>query len=325
MTMKFQTNTEIAPIIDVCTYWGPFDYDSMWDYERQNYEDDGQLVCDDFDHAAYKDAIVAEANRVFEKHRLLFAEDLDIISIKATSMFSPREYNFRGDSLDLEVEVNSDFFAKAKTLLLHPANETIVDEYIKDHWHSRDGFISFMPIQNRDGLYEVLERAISTGTFEDECRGFGSILALMWHLTESKDYGLTDCLCEGISGNHSLSEFCTVLDPEECLRLYPEAARFKADLDEMESRLEKQYQQYLCAQIPGNDASCRKAQNYRNGVNAIIGRTWSDVQNCIRWNHTDRGSDEDKALARERVKAGIEELREEWDLECERGWKELWR
>jgi hypothetical protein len=24
-------------------------------------------------------------------------------------------------------------------------------------------------------------------------------------------------------------------------------------------------------------------------------------------------------------KAGIEELREKWDLECERGWKELWR
>ena len=210
-------------------------------------------------------------------------------------------------------------------MLSQPVNETIVDEYIKRHWHSRDGFISLMPIQDRDDLREVLERVISTGTFEDECREFGSILALMWHMTESQDYGLTDRLCERLLNSHSLSEFCTVLDPEECLRLYPEAARFKASLDEMESRLEKQYQQYLCAQIPGKDTSCQKAKNYRNGVNAIIGKTWRRVQNRIRWSHTDRGSDEDKALARERVKAGIEELREKWDLECERGWKELWR
>lgn len=323
MTMKFQTNTEIAPIISVCTYWGPLDYDSMWNYEQRNLEEEGQLVCDDFDYAAYKDAIVAEANRVFEDTSL--EEDLGIVSIKATSMFSPREYNFRGDSLNLEVEVNSCFFTEAKTVLLHPANRTIVDEYIKDHWRSRDGFISFMPIQDSDDLYELLEQAIGAGTFEDECREFGSILSLMWHLTESKDYGLTDCICERLSDNHSLSEFCTVLDPEECLRLYPEAARFKASLDEMESRIEKQYQGYLCALVPGDDVAYRNAKNYRNGVNAIIGRTWSSVQNCIRWNHTDRGSDEAKALARERVKAGIEELREKWDLDCERGWRELWR
>lgn len=325
MTMKFQTNTEIAPIIDVCTYRGPLDYESVWDCEQRNFEDEGQIVCDDFDFAAYKDTIVAEVNKVFEKYRSSFAADLDIISVKATSMFSPREYNFRSDSLDLEVEVKSCFFTEAKTLLLHPANETIVNRYIKDHWHSRDGFISFMPIQNRDDLYELLERAIGTGTFEDECREFGSIIALMWLLTESKDYGLTDVLFERMLENHSLSEFCTVLDLEECLRLYPEAAKFKTDLDEMESRIEKQYQQYLCAQIPGKDVSCQKAKNYRDGVIAIIGGTWSRVQDRIRWNHTDRGSDEDKALARERVKADIEELREEWDLECERGWRELWK
>ena len=241
MNNTFYTSTRIAPIVNVSTYEGPFDYESLWQSSEDAEREEGRFVCNDYDFKKMGDHIVEEANRVFDAERPL--SQYGVVSIRATRFGSPREYNFMTDWLDLEVKVDDSFWNLAKEEIFKPENRTKIVEYAGNHWVSHDGFSSMMlnrictlskdawkhknygthmatDKEVEDALLADLEdafTALSTETSEDMFREFGAILALLWLIEYPSDfdqygdsvYGswVTDLMVDHILGNSSLSEF----------------------------------------------------------------------------------------------------------------------
>lgn len=73
----------------------------------------------------------------------LLTKDASIIdSVKFKEVVSPREYNFQTDKILMEINVD---YQKLKDLIL--SNEEMksgFDNYLKKHFTSRDGFVSFV-------------------------------------------------------------------------------------------------------------------------------------------------------------------------------------
>ena len=264
MNKLFVTNTQIAPIVDVSTYEGPFSYESLWQPDEDAERAEGRVVCWAYDSKKMGERIVEEANRVFAKEKPL--AEYGVVEIKATKFGSPREYNFMTDWLDLHVTVDDFFFGKALGALLDPANRKAVVQHCKDHWVSKDGFSSFMldRVQNLSlnwwehehygrhmSTDEEIEAAVvadlseavrrlELGTSEDEFRDFGAVLALLWRFEYPADFDLdldqlygswvTEEMVEHLRGNSSISEFCTVLDRDEI------KARFGAHMIDFDGR-----------------------------------------------------------------------------------------
>ena len=265
MSKIFVTNTNIAPIVDVSTYEGPFSYEHLWQDDEATEREEGRVVCWDYDSGKMGERIVEEANRVFgvEKPRAEYG----VVEIRATKLGSPREYNFMSDWLDLHVTVDESFFGRAREAILDPANRKAVVEHCKDHWVSRDGFNSFMlnRVQylslnwwehehygRHMSTDEEIESAVMADlrevltlleneTSEDEYRDFGAVLALLWrfeypgdfdrsHSTSWSGSWVTDEMEDHLRGNSSLSEFCTVLDRDEI------KARFGAHMVDFAAR-----------------------------------------------------------------------------------------
>lgn len=265
MNKTFMTNTQIAPIVDVSTYEGPFSYESLWQPDEESEREEGRIVCWDYDSKKMGERIVEEANRVFEKEKPLV--EYGVVEIKAMKFGSPREYNFMTDWLDLHVTVDDSFFERARKAILDPENRKAIVKHCKDHWVSKDGFISFMLNRVRDlslnwWEHEHYGRRMSTDldieaavmadlrealalleneTSEDMYRDFGAVLALLWRFEYPADFDrsqseswsgswVTDEMVEHLRGNSSISEFCTVLDKDEV------KARFGAHMIDFDRR-----------------------------------------------------------------------------------------
>lgn len=250
MNKTFVTNTQIAPIVDVSTYEGPFSYESLWQQEEDAEREEGRVVCWDYDSKKLGERLVEEANMVFEAEKPLI--EYGVVEIKATKFGSPREYNFMTDWLDLRVTVDESFFKRARKAILDPENRKTIVEHCKDHWVSKDGFSSFMLNRVQDlslnwwehqhygrrmstdeeieaavlaDLQEVLT-LLEDEASEDEYRDFGAVLALLWRFEYPGDFdrGLSepwsgswvaDRMVDNLRCNSSISEFCTVLDGDE--------------------------------------------------------------------------------------------------------------
>lgn len=334
----FTTNTNIAPICDVSTYEGPFSYESLWQCDEEVERENGRLVCDDYKSFAMGERIVEEANRVFERDKPL--KDYGVVSIKATEFGSPREYNFMTDWLDLSVEVDETFFAKAKKAILDPANRKAVVKYAGDNWVSRDGFLSSMlnriSTLSRDtwkakhyGTYmatdEDVEKALladldevfdalENDTSEDMYREFGAVLALLWLIEypsdfdqsdDSPGYGswVTDEMVEHLRGNSSLSEFCTVMDLGEALGKFPEAKALLDDIASARAALADQYRRYCETGVP-EEAKASQAR-YVEGRGKAFSAYENEVKAGIEWHWPYEDA----------VRSRLAEIREEWEAE----------
>lgn len=343
MNMTLSTSTRIAPIVDVSTYEGPFSYESLWgDYEYSEREE-GRFVCDDYDHSKMGKRIVEEANMVFKAEKPL--SQYGVVSIKATEFGSPREYNFMTDWLDLDVTVDESFWQLAKEAIFKPENREKIVEYAGDHWVSYDGFLSSMlnRISNlsrdhwkhehygthiatdkevEDALLADLEDAfngLASGTSEDEFREFGAILALLWLIEYPSDfdrsgdsfYGswVTDMMVENLMGNSWLSDFCTVLEPDELDGKVKDAM---IDFDGFMSSTEESYDKYVKSGISKDSQARAKAwlKTVRKDV-----RKWKEKQtNLIEW-HAPRW---------DKIREELDELRENWESKLKVGWPGAW-
>lgn len=305
----FTTNTNIAPICNVSTYEGPFSYESLWQNDEEAEREEGRLVCDDYNKSAMGERIVKEANRVFGRDKPL--KDYGVVSIKATKFGSPREYNFMTDWLDLEVEVDDTFFAKAKKAILDPANRKAVVKYAGDNWVSRDGFASSMldriSTLSRDAWKakhygtrmatdEDVEKALvadmddvfgalENDTSKDAFREFGAVLALLWLIEYPSDfdpdvgsvYGswVTDEMVEHLRGNSSLSEFCTVLDKDDLENRFGEHL---FDSEDWIREFDKDGEKYLACEFADNVRTKKLWDEYRKLVLEALGNV--DREQC---------------------------------------------
>lgn len=291
MSKTFNTSTQIAPIVDVSTYDGPFSYESLWSADEEAEREEGRVVCNDYSFSMMGERIVEKANEVFEAEKPL--EDYGVVSIKATKFGSPREYNFMTDWLDLSVDVDETFWTKAKEAIFRPENRTAIVEYAGEHWVSYDGFRSSMlnrisdlsrdhwmhthygthmatDKEVEDALLADLKDAfegLAAETSEDEFREFGAILALLWLIEYPSDFNrsedslygswVTDEMIENIRCNSSLSEFCSVLDGDEVKKRF---GRHMIDFDarraELAGELEKYKKSFPAGKRPMIDKVC---------------------------------------------------------------------
>lgn len=334
----FATNTNIAPVCDVGTYGGPFSYESLWQGDEEAEREEGRLVCDDYSSSAMGERIVKEANTVFERHKPL--ADYGVVSIKATKFGSPREYNFMTDWLDLSVEVDGTFFAKAKKAILDPANRKAVVKYAGDNWVNRDGFWSMMlnriSTLSRDewkarhcGTHmatdEDVEKALladldevfaalENDTSEDMFREFGAVLALLWLIEYPSDFDLSDDspvygswvteeMVEHLRCNSSLSEFCTVMDLGEATGKFPEAKALLDDIAAARARLAEQYRKY-CETGVSEEAKAHQAKYVEERGKAFSAYE-TGVKSAIEGHWPNENA----------VKSKLAGIREEWEAE----------
>ena len=351
--MVFYTNTNIAPIVNVSTYDGPFGYESLW----QDYEEDerreGRFVCDDYDFSKMGSRIVEEANLVFKEHKPL--DVYGVSKIEATSFGSPREYNFMTDWLNLKVTVvKKDFFRKAKAAIFDGKHRKDIVEYAGEHWVSYDGFCSSMlnRIQSlsRDhwkhthyGTHMATDPEVEAalmadltdafdhlenGTGDDDFREFGAILALLWLIEYPSDfkrdgdgcpiyddcpiYGswMTDEMLDHLTGNSSLSEFCTILEKGEVTDKVKDAM---IDFNAYRTQVKAECDKYLKCGV--GKASQEKAKNWLDAVLKEVDGWESKQTRTIEFN----------VPKWDEIKNELAELREEWDAKLEVGWPGAWK
>lgn len=345
--MTFDTNTHIAPIVNVSTYDGPFGYDSLWEADEMAEREEGRIVCDDYDFTKMGKAVVGEANLVFRTSKPL--EGYGVSRIRATKFGSPREYNFMTDWLDLKVTVNRrKFFREAKRAVFDPANRKAIVEYAGQVWVSYDGFCSSMlnRISNlsRDawkakhcGTHMATDQEVEAalladmeevfdhlehGTGDDDFREFGAVLVLLWLIEYPSDFGrgdgdrpcygswVTDEMIEHLRGNSSLSEFCTVLEPDELKR---KVGGSLIDFDAYRDQVKAECDKYLKSGV--GEVSQARAKSWLKIVLEDVGK----------WENRQRRHVEMSAPDWTRVKKELAEIRQEWEAQLERGWKDAWK
>lgn len=344
MNMKLSTSTQIAPIVNVSTYDGPFGYESLWGAEEESEREEGRFVCDDYDFNKMGKRIVEEANKVFKTEKPL--KEYGVVSIKATGFGSPREYNFMTDWLELSVEVDDSFWQLAKEAIFKPENRAKIVEYAGDHWVSYDGFSSMMlnriSYLSRDhwkhehygthlatdkevenALLADLEDAfkgLASGTSEDEFREFGAILALLWLIEYPSDFDMsgesfydswvTDMIVESIRCNSPLSDFCTVLEYGD---LDEKVMNAMIDFNGFMEEAERSYEKYVNSGV-GEDSRARA-------------KAWLEIvrKDVEERRNTQRRRIEEYAPMWDKVRDELDELREDWESKLNVGWPGAWK
>ena len=102
-----------------------------------NQEHDTDLSYDDFnwDYDDYQDRVASAFVESFERE---FKDIVPGVDIKFQNVVSPKEYNFRNDSINIEVNMNFLDF-----MLIVNNNKENIRDYIRQNYTSRDGFISW--------------------------------------------------------------------------------------------------------------------------------------------------------------------------------------
>lgn len=75
------------------------------------------------------------------------------INVKFKKIISPKYYNYTNDSIDITVECDVDSFMKELLAIIKSNMETF-DVYIKEHYTSYDGFVSFYSNDCKEWLKE---------------------------------------------------------------------------------------------------------------------------------------------------------------------------
>jgi len=117
-------------------------------------------------------------------------------------IYSPKEYNFKTDELDFEIEINDVEIQKIKSFV---RGNVSFANWLKETYKSYSGFICFMPSTEEAFFKDIegkeIERALSA---------YFTFL-LRTHLGQLPDdeFGSDYILYERISSNHGIEEFVT--------------------------------------------------------------------------------------------------------------------
>ena len=141
--IKIELNTNLIPIFSGT-------YESIW--EVRETDDNGNELPVDYKHEELMQSIVSE----YQDHAKWIVKELNIPWIKSiefTGGFgSPREYNFSTDVLDFTININ---VAGMLRDLVKLGTSEEFKKYLKDHFSSRDGFMSFTPDNYQELFAEI--------------------------------------------------------------------------------------------------------------------------------------------------------------------------
>ena len=302
--ITFRTTTNIVPIIDVGTYDSLLSWDGMWEPDAYSERhDEGNYVCDDYDSDKFKKKIVSTANDIFkrEAERGDLLQEYGVKSIVATSMMSPREYNFMTDWLNLEVTVEDDFLDRAEEAIFNPEYRKAIDDCIRDNWCSRDGFSSMMPCTVSNGnhgpgeiyddpylhdMHNVIQGLREGNDNFDSLRNWGAVLMLLFVIKGQQESGniiwgeryWSDLLVEDLRANTSLGDFCTILTEDEVEKLYGKHLFF-GQLDSAIKQLKEGQEKYANSGVSeeavervGEEVKSRisKIEDYRERCRYVV-------------------------------------------------------
>jgi len=112
-----------------------------------------------FDGRKYKNQLVELGEKFLQRTIVptLIALDIGIISAKAVSLYSPSEYNFSTDALNIDIVVEDNFGERIMEIInnLEPEDKADYAQYLKSKFTSYDGFCSFTSNNIPDTLDEI--------------------------------------------------------------------------------------------------------------------------------------------------------------------------
>lgn len=331
--MTFETSTHIWPVCQVGGYDGqvldpdvvlcPGDYQ----YNLDDEEPGMRIVSWEFRCDEWDKAVVEAAQKAFDKNKPLEKWG---VKVKVTGYGHPKEYNFTTDWLDLTVDIGDEreFVKKAVEELKKDEHRRKIDEFIKENWHSRDGFNSWMSETYRE-FFDDAKSFLGDSSNEMNCWGgerfLGEVLTLLSLIEGDLDdneenlygYGdITEEIVEDLSENHSADEFYLVYDYRKlCERHGVKLIDFDPIRDEIDDVVQKYVDSF------GDDAEqSKKAKKWQKDANKRLDELENEqfdvLDNAVSfpgsWNE-DKADEEGIVFEKGRVTDWIEETRKELD------------
>lgn len=171
--MKSHLNTNLFPIISVGMYESFLSPDNLFhssqidnDKEEGYINFDSEYFDDNFNNDLYVKAVQSCADSFLSG--IHEANGIEI-EIKTGQIYSPRYYNFATDQIDLEVKFN-----KTKVLKFAKDHQVELDDFLREHFSSYDGFHSHTANNYQDWLEDFKDNnvqsigAVLTFIFIDE-------------------------------------------------------------------------------------------------------------------------------------------------------------
>ena len=194
----FNINSNLFPLVCVQMYETQLSPSAYEDYMREldKGEPDGDFTYYTVDYSDWKKGLVTVATKYIKENFLKVLKKYGVEDIKGTGIWSPREYNFTGDALDMEITMQNGWEAIMERSLQTFSEISDCRRYVCENWHSRSGFISFMPQTVEDVLTESdEERRLAAYltlalVYEDVLEPAGDSLENLWEagMYEFSDY-----------------------------------------------------------------------------------------------------------------------------------------
>ena len=194
----FNINSNLFPLVCVQMYDTQLNPSAYEDYMREldKGEPDGDFTYYTVDYSDWKKELVKVATNYIKVNFLKVLKKYGVDDIKGTGIWSPREYNFTGDALDMEITMQDGWEAIMERSLQTFSEISDCRRYVCENWQSCSGFISFMPQTVEDVLTESdEERRLAAYltlalVYEDVLEPAGDSLENLWEagMYEFSDY-----------------------------------------------------------------------------------------------------------------------------------------
>lgn len=160
----FQLNSELCPLVYVDMYDSPL---SPLNFEEVDDAFGNPFVRSIVDIDSYDRCVRDFCQEFLDTEILPVLSPYGVKKITALSIDHPREYNFTTDALIFNVEMADGWKKTMRDHLQQFRDKPGINDYIRDHYFSRSGFISFMP----QSCQEIMQ-------MEDEDRCLAAYLTL---------------------------------------------------------------------------------------------------------------------------------------------------
>ena len=179
-TENFAISSDLFPCVCVAMYGTRLD-SSVYEEDMSDCYSDSEHPFSYFtvDRDTWELEIIDRAGDFINERVVPIMQKYGLAAIQVETIHSPRFYNFENDCLYFTVSMSEGWREQMHAWLLKFRQQPKFTDYIRQHWHSCSGFISFMP-----ETFDEIE------AFEDEARCIGAYLTLC--LLNEDAIGLAD-------------------------------------------------------------------------------------------------------------------------------------
>lgn len=190
--MQLKLNTNLIPIFEGCYYtkW-KLDAEDVEDYQvlktKENKHDSYGWV--DYDFGLFLDNIMTAFEQVSPEIMEIINQAVGCKLVKDltfTGNYSPSSYNFSTDELDFNLTLDENLFCQQLQGL---KNDNDFKQWLREHYMSRDGFMSHTPyriddlietIKNKDSEYEQAVSAVICYLIKDVAKNINWLAFEHW-------------------------------------------------------------------------------------------------------------------------------------------------